>query len=612
MNPAKVVPLLGLLVLSGIGFVYVTLRRVPRGPAAPSPPSPQSLAPLRHSSRAAAGDRRVTAAAARLTPRHPRAPILDQPAARGQSTHHPLHHPLPSAAAAVVVAPHCEHALVLSRQQLHELGPRVGGKTHAAGWHWRDDGRNGPGRLPLCVATACGRAQLRGRIPVQGEWVPAPNRRPPYLLPTAPTVNWTIPCRSAAHGGHVSRPAANVPPPRWPIENGALGALAGVAGGNASLPWREWGDPPPPRVPPRTQWEWRPTGCELIEATRARVCRLLVARRSHVLLLGDSRMRIMAFALYKMLGGEGMWSREQLDCCKALVEVPTQAQRRCCERWRVCAEENGGEPLLITYLDMATFIPDSNSNYTPPYRRTASGLVGGRSPGGSSGGGGGGGSANRSSSGTAAAAAAESAAEAKLWPQAQLWLQRGYRIIVADDGSRWPKEKKVRSSSAKLGGVTSHVGAATAAMRAATLAAWRERMARLMRRVRLLVAAGAVFVWHATPPGSHAGGGRNGCWGAGVLSRAQLARTPRPAPYNWGLIADYVEAERRALASVGRGAYLLDTHLADQLRPDALVGSVMGYPGGNTGDCFHPCLPGLPDLWNEQLWNLLLTLDVAE
>ena len=52
--------------------------------------------------------------------------------------------------------------------------------------------------------------------------------------------------------------------------------------------------------------------------------------------------------------------------------MPTKAQRRCCERWRVCAEENGGEPLLITYLDMGTFIPDSNSNYTPPLRRAAS------------------------------------------------------------------------------------------------------------------------------------------------------------------------------------------------------------------------------------------------
>ena len=294
--------------------------------------------------------------------------------------------------------------------------------------------------------------------------------------------------------------------------------------------------------------------------------------------------------------------------------MPTKAQRRCCERWRVCAEENGGEPLLITYLDMGTFIPDSNSNYTPPLRRTASIPVGRWWPGGGGGGGGGGGSggggggANRSSSGAAAAAA-----ESKLWPQAQLWLRRGYRIIVVDDGSRWPKEKTGRgSSSTKLGAVSSHVGAATAAQRAATLTAWRERLARLMRRVRLLVAAGAVFIWHATPPGSHAGGGRNGCWGAGVLSRAQLARAPRPAPYNWGLIADLVEEERRALASVGRGAYLLDTHLADQLRPDALVGSVMGYPGGNTGDCFHPCLPGLPDLWNEQLYNLLLTIDVGD
>ena len=57
--------------------------------------------------------------------------------------------------------------------------------------------------------------------------------------------------------------------------------------------------------------------------------------------------------------------------------MPTKAQRRCCERWRVCAEENGGEPLLITYLDMGTFIPDSNSNYTPPLRRAAS-IPGGR------------------------------------------------------------------------------------------------------------------------------------------------------------------------------------------------------------------------------------------
>ena len=281
------------------------------------------------------------------------------------------------------------------------------------------------------------------------------------------------------------------------------------------------------------------------------------------------------------------------------VEAPTKAQRQCCERWRVCAEENGGAPLLITYLQMDTFIPDSSNEGEThkARRRPASSLVDGRLLGG---GGDGGGSGIRSSNGTAAAA--EAAAEARLWPQARLWLQRGYRIIVADDGSQWPKEKKGRSKGPLPNAV----------LRAATLTSWRERLARLMRRVRLLVAAGAVFIWHATPPGSHTGGGRNGCWGAGVLSRPQLARAPRPAPYNWGLIADYVDAERRALASVGRGAYFLDTHQADQLRPDALIGSVLGYPGGNTGDCFHPCLPGLPDLWNEQLWNLLLTLDDAD
>ena len=238
---------------------------------------------------------------------------------------------------------------------------------------------------------------------------------------------------------------------------------------------------------------------------------------------------------------------------------------------------------------MNTFIPDGEA----PDRPTGG-------PGNCSGDG----TASEAAATAEAAAAAAAAAEARLWPQARLWLQRGYRIIVADVGSRRPREKQQSRGRGKPGRLGS-----SAELRAAALASWRARLTRLMRRVWLLVAAGAVFVWHATPPGSHAGSGHNGCWGAGVLSRAQLARAPRPTLYNWGLIAEYVEAERRALSSVGRGAYFLDTHLADQLRPDALVSSVLGYPGGNTRDCFHPCLPGLPDLWNEQLWNLLLTLD---
>ena len=52
-------------------------------------------------------------------------------------------------------------------------------------------------------------------------------------------------------------------------------------------------------------------------------------------------------------------------------------------------------------------------------------------------------------------------------------------------------------------------------------------------------------------------------------------------------------------------ALFLDTHHADLLRPDAMVTSVLGYEGGHRGDCFHPCLPGLPDHWNEMMYNLL-------
>jgi hypothetical protein len=188
--------------------------------------------------------------------------------------------------------------------------------------------------LPICAATV-----LDGRIqPVYGEWVASPARRPHYLMPTTPVVKWMIPCRSAAYGGQAPSAARwnSLQQPVYAIER------SGAAGGDKARPWREWGDPPPPRVPPRTQWEWRAAaGCALRRATRTRLCALLVRRRTHVLFLGDSRQRIMAYSLYKMLGGAAQpvalatprrapscWRSGRLHAAQIVPEPPGSARRR--------------------------------------------------------------------------------------------------------------------------------------------------------------------------------------------------------------------------------------------------------------------------------------------
>lgn len=56
------------------------------------------------------------------------------------------------------------------------------------------------------------------------------------------------------------------------------------------------------------------------------------------------------------------------------------------------------------------------------------------------------------------------------------------------------------------------------------------------------------------------------------------------------------------LANMKNPAYLLDITLLTQLRKD-------GHPSkyGNGGaDCSHWCLAGVPDTWNQILYNILL------
>ena len=46
----------------------------------------------------------------------------------------------------------------------------------------------------------------------------------------------------------------------------------------------------------------------------------------------------------------------------------------------------------------------------------------------------------------------------------------------------------------------------------------------------------------------------------------------------------------------------LDVAVLSSQRPDAHTGAVQGENGT---DCFHWCLPGVPDVWNEVLLNFL-------
>ncbi|XP_010552131.1 PREDICTED: protein trichome birefringence-like 41 [Tarenaya hassleriana] len=66
-----------------------------------------------------------------------------------------------------------------------------------------------------------------------------------------------------------------------------------------------------------------------------------------------------------------------------------------------------------------------------------------------------------------------------------------------------------------------------------------------------------------------------------------------------------VEVVKRALDKISKPVTLLDVTMLSLLRKDGHP-SVFGL-GGRTGmDCSHWCLPGVPDIWNEILYNYLV------
>lgn len=65
---------------------------------------------------------------------------------------------------------------------------------------------------------------------------------------------------------------------------------------------------------------------------------------------------------------------------------------------------------------------------------------------------------------------------------------------------------------------------------------------------------------------------------------------------------------KRALSTVKKPVTLLDVTILSLLRKDGHP-SVYGLGGRTVMDCSHWCLPGVPDTWNQILYNLLL-LDI--
>jgi hypothetical protein len=66
-----------------------------------------------------------------------------------------------------------------------------------------------------------------------------------------------------------------------------------------------------------------------------------------------------------------------------------------------------------------------------------------------------------------------------------------------------------------------------------------------------------------------------------------------------------VEVLKGVLSKITKPVTLLDVTLLSLLRKDGHP-SIYGL-GGSTGlDCSHWCLPGVPDTWNEILYNLII------
>jgi len=75
--------------------------------------------------------------------------------------------------------------------------------------------------------------------------------------------------------------------------------------------------------------------------------------------------------------------------------------------------------------------------------------------------------------------------------------------------------------------------------------------------------------------------------------------------YPGGLPAE-VGVLKRALGKISKPVTLLDITMLSLLRKDAHP-SVYGLGGRNSsGDCSHWCLSGVPDTWNEILYNYMV------
>ncbi|KAG5551510.1 hypothetical protein RHGRI_009806 [Rhododendron griersonianum] len=93
-------------------------------------------------------------------------------------------------------------------------------------------------------------------------------------------------------------------------------------------------------------------------------------------------------------------------------------------------------------------------------------------------------------------------------------------------------------------------------------------------------------------------------WNERGANKCQGQTTPISGSKYPGALPPAVAMVRRALSKIKKPVTLLDITSLSQLRKDGHP-SIYGNSGGRGLDCTHWCVAGVPDTWNQILFQLI-------
>lgn len=94
-------------------------------------------------------------------------------------------------------------------------------------------------------------------------------------------------------------------------------------------------------------------------------------------------------------------------------------------------------------------------------------------------------------------------------------------------------------------------------------------------------------------------------WSEPRLKNCLLEKEPIKGSTYLGGTLQSVHAMKEVLNTIRKPVYLLDITTLSQLRKDGHP-SMYGFGGPKAMDCSHWCLAGVPDTWNQILYNAIL------